>query len=90
LPDRTGSDREALAACISASRQVLTPEEVAAISVPVLVVVGSEDRIGGSAPALAALIPGAEAYEVAGRDHMKAVADPRHKATVLDFLARQV
>ena len=87
--DRTGGDREALAACISAGRQVLTPEELARISVPVLVVVGSEDRIGGSAAALAALIPGAEWVELAGRDHMKAVGDRQHKRAVLDFLARQ-
>jgi pimeloyl-ACP methyl ester carboxylesterase len=87
--DRTGGDREALAACISASRQVLTPEELARIAVPVLVVVGSDDRIGGSAEALARLIPGAEWVELPGRDHMKAVGDRRHKKAVLDFLARQ-
>lgn len=85
--DKTGSDREALAACISAARQVLTPAELARISVPVLVAVGSEDRIGGSAAALAALIPGALAFEIPGRDHMKAVGDRRHKQAVLDFLA---
>ena len=87
--DQTGGDREALAACISAARQVLTPEELARISVPVLVAVGSEDGIGGSAEALAALIPGAEAFVIEGRDHMKAVGDRRHKAAVLAFLARE-
>ena len=85
--DQTGSDREALAACISASRQVLSPAELARISAPVLVAVGSEDEMAGSAEALAALIPGAEAFTIPGRDHMKAVGDRRHKAAVLDFLA---
>jgi pimeloyl-ACP methyl ester carboxylesterase len=85
--DQTGSDREALAACISATRQVLTPAELAKISVPVLVAVGSEDEIGGSAEALAALIPGARAFVIPGRDHMKAVGDRRHKEAVLDFIA---
>ena len=84
--DRTGGDRHALAACISAARQILTPEELAQISVPVLVAVGSDDGIGGSATALAALIPGAEAFVIEGRDHMKAVGDPKHKAAVLNFL----
>ena len=87
--DQTGSDRVALAACISAARQVLTPEELAGITVPVLVAVGSDDGIGGSATALAALIPGAEAFVIEGRDHMKAVGDRRHKAAVLDFLRRR-
>jgi pimeloyl-ACP methyl ester carboxylesterase len=86
--DQTGSDREALAACITAARQTLTPEELARISVPVLVAVGSDDEVGGSAPALAALIPGAEAFVIPGRDHMKAVGDRKHKAAVLGFLAR--
>jgi pimeloyl-ACP methyl ester carboxylesterase len=86
--DQTGSDREALAACIMSARQVVTPEELARISVPVLVAVGSNDEIGGSAHALAARIPGAEAFEIAGRDHMKAVGDRSHKAAVLDFLRR--
>lgn len=87
--DRTGGDRRALAACISAARQVLAPEELAQISVPVLVAVGSEDGIGGSATALAQLIPDAEAFIIEGRDHMKAVGDRRHKAAVLEFLSRE-
>ncbi len=86
--DKTGSDREALAACITAARQVITPEELAKIPVPVLVAVGSDDRIGGGAAALAALIPGAEAFVIEGRDHMKAVGDRTHKTAVLEFLER--
>jgi len=54
-----------------------------------LVAVGSEDVIGGSAEALARLIPGAEALEIAGRDHMKAVGDRRYKEGVLAFLRRR-
>ena len=87
--EQTGSDREALAACILASRQVLTPEELEQISVPVLVAVGSEDDVGGSAEALARLIPGAEFFVIPGRDHMKAVGDRKHKAAVLEFLSRR-
>lgn len=86
--DQTGSDREALAACISSARQTISAEEVATIGVPVLVAVGSEDTIGGSADGLAALIPGATAFVIPGRDHMKAVGDRAHKAAVLAFLSR--
>lgn len=87
--DQTGSDRIALAACISASRQTLSPEELSEMAVPVLVAVGTQDNIGGDAGALAALIPGAEAFAIAGRDHMKAVGDRSHKTAVLDFLDRR-
>lgn len=87
--DKTGSDRKALAACILSARPVVTAEELAALSAPVLVAVGSDDTIAGSAEALAALIPDAEAFIIPGRDHMKAVGDRRHKAAVLDFLTRR-
>ena len=86
--DRTGSDREALMACLLGARDRLTPADVGRISVPVLVAVGSEDTGAGSAENLAALIPGAEAFTIPGRDHMKAVGDKAHKAAVLNFLAR--
>lgn len=86
--DRTGGDRQALAACISSARQVITAEEVATIRARVLVAVGSQDTISGSAEGLASLIPGAEAFVIPGRDHMKAVGDRAHKAAVVDFLSR--
>ncbi|MGH6926397.1 MAG: alpha/beta fold hydrolase [Propylenella sp.] len=86
--DKTGSDREALAACILSARQRLTPAELWTLSIPVLVAVGEDDKIAGSAEKLAALIPRAEAFVIEGRDHMKAVGDKTHKGAVLDFLAR--
>jgi pimeloyl-ACP methyl ester carboxylesterase len=87
--DQTGSDRRALAACIRSSRDKISAEDLARISRPVLVAVGTEDVIGGSGPKLAALIPGAEALEITGRDHMKAVGDRVYKQGVLDFLKRR-
>ena len=87
--DQTGADREALAACIMASRQTLTPQELARISVPVLVAVGTHDEIGGDPVSLARQIPGARCFAIPGRDHMKAVGDRRHKEAVLRFLAEQ-
>jgi pimeloyl-ACP methyl ester carboxylesterase len=87
--EQTGSDRQALAACIRGSRERVSTEALAGIRCPVLVAVGTNDNIAGSGPELAALIPGAEALEIAGRDHMKAVGDPAYKKGVLEFLARQ-
>ena len=87
--DQTRSDRLALAACIRASRQTITPELAARISVPVLVAVGTKDSIAGSAAELAALIPGAEALDIPNRDHMLAVGDRVYKAGVLEFLRRR-
>ncbi len=57
--EQTKSDLKALAACIRSARAPITAEALAALRCPVLVVVGERDVIGGSATALAALIPGA-------------------------------
>jgi pimeloyl-ACP methyl ester carboxylesterase len=83
--EATGSDRRALAACVVGSRQALPEEEVRKIAVPVLVAVGDQDVIGGPAQELADMIPGSEAYVIAGRDHMKAVGDARFKKKVVEW-----
>jgi hypothetical protein len=59
---------------------------LATITCPVLVAVGTEDVIGGSADELAALIPGARALNIQRRDHMRAVGDRAYKEGVLEFL----
>lgn len=87
--DQTKSDRRALAACIRGTRQVLSREQVGAIGIPILVAVGTNDDVAGSAHELAALIPGAEALDIPGRDHMLAVGDKVYKAGVLAFLERR-
>ncbi|MDO8534659.1 MAG: alpha/beta fold hydrolase [Xanthobacteraceae bacterium] len=87
--EQTLSDLRALAACMRGSRQTLAPEELAKIRVPVLVAVGSNDPIAGSARGLAELIPGASALDIPGRDHMLAVGDRLFMQSVLDFLDRR-
>lgn len=87
--EQTGSDRMALAACIRGSRQVLSKEEVARIAAPMLIAVGTKDPIAGSPHELAALVPGARALDIPGRDHMLAVGDKAFKAAVLEFLAER-
>jgi pimeloyl-ACP methyl ester carboxylesterase len=84
--EQTNSDLKALAACMRGSRQELSREQVAAIKAPVLVAVGTKDPVAGSAQALAALIPGARALDIPGRDHMLSVGDKAFKSGVLDFL----
>jgi len=84
--EQTKSDLKALAACIRGSRQTLSREQVAGIRVPVLVAVGTNDGVAGSAQKLAALIPGARALDIPDRDHMLAVGDKVFKTGVLDFL----
>ncbi len=87
--ETTGSDLLALAACIRASRDKITAEALEEINAPVLVAVGTKDVIGGSARDLADLIPGAEALEIEGRDHMKAVGDRNYKEGVMAFLEKR-
>ena len=87
--EKTGSDLPALAACIRGSREPIKPEMLANLRCPVLVAVGTEDVIGGSAEELAALIPGAEALPIPRRDHMLAVGDRVFKDGVLAFLRRR-
>ncbi|MEP9398301.1 alpha/beta hydrolase [Mesorhizobium sp. KR2-14] len=85
--DQTKSDRAALAACISTSRELLSEAEVARIMQPTLIGVGTRDDIAGSPEELAALMPNAVAFDIEGRDHMLSVGDRTFKKRVLEFLA---
>jgi len=87
--EQTKSDLRALAACLRGSRQPLERDELARITVPLLVAAGSNDSVAGSPGELAALIPGAQALDIPGRDHMVAVGDKVFKAGVLEFLGKQ-
>jgi pimeloyl-ACP methyl ester carboxylesterase len=87
--DQTRSDRRALAACLRGSRGLMTSEEAAGITVPVLIAVGTSDEIAGSAEALGKIIPGSQVLDIPNRDHMRAVGDKVYKAGVLDFLSHR-
>lgn len=68
----------------------MTREEAAGITgVPVLIEVGSNDEIAGSAPALGQVIPNSEVLDIPNRDHMRAVGDKVYKSGVTDFLSRR-
>ncbi|MEE9313756.1 MAG: alpha/beta hydrolase [Rhizobiaceae bacterium] len=84
--DYTKADRLALAACIRPSEHRITEEIVRAIKTPVLVAVGSEDDIGGSAIELANMMLNAEGFVIEGLDHMKSTGAVSYKKKVLEFL----
>jgi pimeloyl-ACP methyl ester carboxylesterase len=87
--DQTRSDRRALAACLRGSRRLMTREEAAGITVPVLIAVGTADEIAGSAQALGKIVPGSQVLDIPNRDHMRAVGDKVYKAGVVDFLSKR-
>ena len=67
-------------------RAPVDPAKLAGLEVPVLIVLGEKDDLAGSGEKLAAAIPGAR-LEIVPGDHITAVAAPRYKEVVLDFLA---
>src|SRR6202166_4631301 len=87
--DQTRSDRLALAACLRGSRRLMTKDEAAGITVPVLIAVGTSDEIAGSAQALGEIIPGSKVLDIPNRDHMRAVGDKVYKEGALDFLSQR-
>jgi pimeloyl-ACP methyl ester carboxylesterase len=87
--EQTRADRRALAACMRGSRRLMTKAEAAAITVPVLIAVGTTDEIAGSAPALGKIIPGSQVLDIPNRDHMRAVGDKVYKSGVVEFLSQR-
>lgn len=85
--DSTGGDLKALAACMRSARQRINAEQVGSLRCPVLVAVGTDDEVAGSAAELAALIPGAQVLDIPGRNHMMAVGAEDFKKGALEFLA---
>jgi pimeloyl-ACP methyl ester carboxylesterase len=83
--DEQKEDRLALAACSRGPRTPFTPDALAAIRRPTLVVAGMRDQLAGSPQGLADAIPGAKAVAVAGCDHFSLIGHGLFKASVFDF-----
>jgi pimeloyl-ACP methyl ester carboxylesterase len=81
------NDLKALAALIDAERSPFDPAKLAAVQLPVVIVVGTEDNAIGDPKPLAKMIPRARLVMLEGRDHMTAPADQRFKDVVLEFLS---
>ncbi|NTS29728.1 Pimeloyl-ACP methyl ester carboxylesterase [Phyllobacterium sp. YR620] len=86
--DKTQSDKVALAACVITSKEEISEANMARITQPTLVGVGTKDDIGGDPHRLAALMPRGEAIDIPNRDHMLAVGDKVFKQAVIEFLKR--
>ncbi len=86
--EQTGSDLEALAACMEAGSDPISEQAFRTLEMPILVAVGGADAIAGSAEPLAALCAQGETLVIKGRDHMRASGDERFKSGVMEFLRR--
>jgi pimeloyl-ACP methyl ester carboxylesterase len=84
--DEQGEDRLAIAAFVRARSAPLTEDDLFALSVPTLVVAGSQDALAGSPQGLADHIRGAHAVTLPGCDHFNAIPHALLKAAVFDFL----
>jgi len=84
--DRTGSDKQALAACVITSKKELTKAQLRSLDLPVLVAVGENDELAGRPEPLSTLLPNAAALLIPKRDHMLSVGDKIYKQGVLEFL----
>jgi pimeloyl-ACP methyl ester carboxylesterase len=80
-----GNDPAALAACLRRPRRPVTPEELGAVSIPVLVVLGDRDFVGPAERLISAL-PDARLVTLAGADHFGTPKDFRFIEAVVDFL----
>jgi len=80
-----GNDPAALAACLRRPQAPLTEADVAAIEVPVLVVLGERD-FAGPADRLVAALPHAQFLALRGADHFGTPKDFRFVQAALDFV----
>lgn len=85
LAEHPETDRAALAACLRNPRPVLTPERLAAVTVPVLVVIGDRDFAGPGEPLVEAL-PNASLRTLRNVDHFATPKDFGCIDAALEFL----
>ena len=80
------NDLEALAACIEAPQAALAPARLAAITTPILIVIGDRDELVSGAEDLVEQIPTARLVTIPGRDHLGTVPAHEFKEAALAFL----
>lgn len=85
--EATGGDLKAYAACMRAPRRALPPEDLATITAPTLIVIGTDDDVSGPAKPLADVIPGSKVLDVPNRDHNRTVGDRVFKDGAVAFLS---
>lgn len=84
----SGNDPKALAACLRRPETPLSPEGLARITCPVLVVLGDQDFAGPAEPLMEAL-PNARLLTLTRCDHFATPKDFRFLDATLDFLEAQ-
>ncbi|MGI9351253.1 MAG: alpha/beta fold hydrolase [Rhizobiaceae bacterium] len=84
--DQTGSNLEALAACIMAARTHIPESVFESIKNRTLVIAGTEDTVADNPAQLATIIPDGHFEPIPNRNHMNAVGDKVYKEKVLEFL----
>jgi pimeloyl-ACP methyl ester carboxylesterase len=80
-----GNDAAALAACLRRPHEALVPADLAAVTCPVLVVLGDKDFAGPAEPLVEAL-PNATLLSLRGLDHFGTPKDFRFLDAALEFL----
>ncbi len=81
------NDLKALAACMAADREPITPSHFTNNRVPVLLVVGTEDELVSRPEDVVIMIPGAKLLKLNGRNHLNAPGDKGYHQAVLKFFA---
>ena len=81
-----GNDLRALAQCIREAMEPLDPSGLPTLSVPVLVLAGSDDDQITDPQGLARRIPGARAEIIQNRNHMTIIGDARFRQAIVSFL----
>ncbi len=83
-----GNDSRALAACLRRpANPVLTPERLAAVSCPVLLIAGEQDAVAQPIEPLRAALPQATITHLLETDHFGLPASPIFRVASLAFLA---
>lgn len=88
LADSAGNDRRLLARFLRARTKQPEPDRLAALQLPVLVVIGDRDAGADGGRELASLLPRAELLVLEGVDHARTLTDVRCIDAVVDFLER--
>jgi pimeloyl-ACP methyl ester carboxylesterase len=83
--ETSGNDRAALLACMKGERTPLTRQDLAAVTCPVLVVIGDQD-FAGPADSLVEALPNARLVTLAGVDHFATPESFKAIDAALEFL----
>jgi pimeloyl-ACP methyl ester carboxylesterase len=85
--ESAGNDLKALAACMGAEDDFRDFSTLPRVSVPVLFLVGSRDRLVGDPQAMSAFFEDSRVIKIDGSDHVSSPTDQRFHRAIGDFFA---